>query len=226
MDDKTRMIRASLGDIEFTLMVTISLVIMVIFVFLRKLWATIIPGLAVPLSLFGAFGIMYLLGYGVDNLSLMALTIAVGFIVDDAIVMIENIVRHVEEGDHPFHAAVTGASQIGFTIVSMTFSLIAVFIPLLLMGGIIGRFFREFAMTVTVAVLISGLVSLTMTPAMCAHLLQRDSKSHGRIYMMAETAFTWLRDHYAALLQIALRHQKAVGLSVIATVVVTGCCSS
>ncbi|MHB1207684.1 MAG: efflux RND transporter permease subunit, partial [Rhodospirillaceae bacterium] len=222
MDDKTRMIRASVGDIEFTLLVTIALVIMVIFVFLRKLWATIIPGLAVPLSLFAAFGVMYLIGYGIDNLSLMALTIAVGFIVDDAIVMIENIVRHIEQGENAFDAAVTGSRQIGFTIVSMTFSLIAVFIPLLLMGGIIGRMFREFAVTVSVAVLVSGLVSLTLTPAMCAHFLHRDSHTHGRIYMAFERGFTWMLDHYAALLRIALRHQRAVGLSVIATVAVTG----
>jgi hydrophobe/amphiphile efflux-1 (HAE1) family protein len=221
MDDKTRMIRASVGDIEFTLMITIVLVIMVIFVFLRKLWATIIPALAVPLSLTGAFGVMYLIGYGIDNLSLMALTIAVGFIVDDAIVMIENIVRHIEEGKSAFEAAVIGSRQIGFTIVSMTFSLIAVFTPLLLMGGIIGRLFREFAVTVSVAVLISGVVSLTLTPAMCAHFLHRDSHTHGRVYMAFERAFNWMLDHYAALLRVALRHQKVVGLSVIATLAVT-----
>ncbi len=221
MDDKTRMIRASVADIELTLVTTIILVIMVIFVFLRKLWATIIPGLAVPLSLFGAFGIMYLLGYGVDNLSLMALAIAVGFIVDDAIVMIENIVRHIEHGEDAFAAAVKGSSQIVFTIISMTMSLIAVFIPLLLMSGIIGRLFREFAMTVTVAVLISGIVSLTLTPAMCAHLLQRDSHTHGRFYMMAESVFNWMLDRYSALLRVGLRHQRAVGLSVIATIALT-----
>ena len=148
MSDRSQTIRASVADVQFTLLLTIGLVVLVIFLFLRKLWATIIPSIAVPLSLIGTFAVMYAAGYSLDNLSLMGLTIAVGFVVDDAIVMIENIVRYIEAGDRPFEAALKGAGQIGFTIISITFSLIAVFIPLLFMGGIIGRLFREFAVTV------------------------------------------------------------------------------
>ena len=219
--DKTGMIRASVADVEMTLMITIGLVIMVIFLFLRKVWATVIPGLAVPLSLFGAFGVMYLCGYGLDNLSLMALTIAVGFVVDDAIVMIENIVRLMEEGHSAYDAAVKGSRQIVFTIISMTFSLIAVFIPLLFMGGLIGRLFREFAMTVSIAVLISGFVSLAITPSMCAQFLGRDKEGHGRFYEISDRFFTWLVNSYARLLRIALAHQRIVGLSVLATMALT-----
>ena len=159
-------------DVQFTMMLTIGLVVIVIFLFLRTLWATVIPSLAVPLSLLATFGVMYAVGYSLDNISLMALTISVGFVVDDAIVMIENIVRYIEQGDRPFEAALKGAGQIGFTIISITFSLIAVFIPLLFMGGIIGRLFREFAVTVSVAVVASAFVSLTLTPVLCSLFLK------------------------------------------------------
>ena len=177
MSDRTQTIRASVADVRFTLILTICLVVMVIFVFLRKLWATIIPGIAVPLSIIGTFAVMYALGYSLDNLSLMGLTIAVGFVVDDAIVMIENIVRYIEAGDPPFEAAIKGAGQIGFTIISITCSLVAVFIPLIFMGGIIGRLFREFAMTVTIAVVVSAFVSLTLTPVMCSLFLKREDRA-------------------------------------------------
>ena len=170
--DRTLTIRASVHDVQFTLMLSIALVVMVIFLFLRNVWATIIPAITVPLALICTFAVMYLLGFSLDNLSLMALTIAVGFVVDDAIVMLENIFRHIEEGMGPMEAALKGAGEIGFTIVSISFSLIAVFIPLLLMGGIVGRLFREFAMTVTIAVVVSCIVSLTLTPMMCSRFLQ------------------------------------------------------
>src|SRR5947209_8433223 len=175
ISDRSLVIRAAVHDVQFTMMLTIGLVILVIFIFLRTLWATIIPSLAVPLSLLATFAIMYGLGYSLDNISLMALTISVGFVVDDAIVMIENIVRYLEQGDRPFEAALKGAGQIGFTIISITFSLIAVFIPLLFMGGIVGRLFREFAVVVTVAVVMSAFVALTLTPVMCAQFLKRHS---------------------------------------------------
>src|ERR1019366_390428 len=161
----------SVHDVEFTLVLTISFVVLVIFLFLRNVWATVIPGVTVPLALFGTAALMYAVGYSLDNLSLMGLTIAVGFVVDDAIVMLENIVRHIEEGLTPLEAALKGAGEIGFTIVSMSLSLIAVFIPLLLMGGIVGRLFREFAVTVTVAILVSGAIALTLTPMMCSRFL-------------------------------------------------------
>jgi len=209
LQDRTVTIRASVNDIERTLVISIALVIMVIFVFLRKLWATIIPGIAVPLSLIGTFGAMYLFHYSLDNLSLMALTIAVGFVVDDAIVMIENIVRHIEQGDTAYEAAVKGARQIAFTIISISASLIAVFIPLLLMGGVVGRLFHEFAVTVSIAVLISAFVSLTLTPTMCARFLGRQEEKHGGFYMTLERFFHWLVDNYARLLRIVLRHQPA-----------------
>ena len=176
VSDRSLTIRASVADVQWTLLITIALVVMVIFIFLRHVWATIIPSATVPLSLVGTFAVMYLLGYSLDNLSLMGLTIAVGFVVDDAIVMIENIVRYLEEGMRPFEAAIKGAGQIGFTIISITFSLIAVFIPLLFMGGIVGRLFHEFAVTVTIAVLVSAFVSLTLTPVMCSLFLQRESE--------------------------------------------------
>ena len=170
--DRTQTIRASVKDVQFTLMLSIGLVVMVIFVFLRNVWATIIPSVTVPLALIGTFAVMYLLDYSLDNLSLMALTIAVGFVVDDAIVMLENIYRHIEDGMKPMEAAIKGAGEIGFTIVSISCSLIAVFIPLLLMGGIVGRLFREFAMTVSIAVVVSAFVSLTLTPMMCSRFLK------------------------------------------------------
>ena len=172
LTDRTTTIRASVPDVQFELMLTVALVVMVIFLFLRSLSATIIPSIAVPLSLIGTFGVMYLLGYSLDNLSLMALTISTGFVVDDAIVMIENISRFIEEGDKPLEAALKGAEQIGFTILSLTVSLIAVLIPLLFMGDIVGRLFREFAVTLAVTILMSAVVSLTLTPMMSAKLLE------------------------------------------------------
>ena len=172
LTDRTVTIRASVPDVEFELMLTVALVVMVIFLFLRNLSATIIPSVAVPLSIVGTFGVMYLLGYSLNNLTLMALTISTGFVVDDAIVMIENIVRYIEEGEKPLQAALKGAEQIGFTIVSLTISLIAVLIPLLFMGDIVGRLFREFAMTLSVTILVSAVVSLTLTPMMCSRLLK------------------------------------------------------
>jgi len=220
--DRTHMIRSSVLDIEFTLVLTIVLVIGVIFFFLRKIWATVIPGLAVPLSLLGAFVVMAFFDYSLDTLSLMALTIAVGFVVDDAIVMLENIVRHMERGETAYNAAVAGAKEVGSTIVSMTFSLVAVFIPLLLMGGIVGRLFREFAVTVAAAVLISGVVSLAITPMLCAQFLTRDKELHGPFFTWAGRFLDNMRDSYARLLRVALNHQKLVGASVLVTVAVTG----
>jgi hydrophobe/amphiphile efflux-1 (HAE1) family protein len=205
--DRTLTIRASVHDVQFTLMLSISLVVMVIFLFLRSVWATIIPSITVPVALICTFAVMYLLSYSLDNLSLMALTIAVGFVVDDAIVMLENIYRHVEEGMAPMEAALKGAGEIGFTIVSISFSLIAVFIPLLLMGGIVGRLFREFAMTVTIAVVVSCVVSLTLTPMMCSRFLRHDSGQHGRFYRIIERFFTALINGYRRTLDIALGHQ-------------------
>src|SRR6202162_5609497 len=172
LSDRTTTIRASVEDVQFELMLTVALVVLVIFLFLRNLSATVIPSVAVPLSLVGTFGVMYLLGYSLNNLSLMALTISTGFVVDDAIVMIENIVRYLEEGETPLNAALKGAGQIGFTIVSLTVSLIAVLMPLLFMGDVVGRLFREFAVTLAVTILVSAVVSLTLTPMMCAKLLK------------------------------------------------------
>ncbi len=180
LTDRTTTIRASVRDVEFELMLTVALVVMVIFLFLRSLSATIIPSIAVPLSLIGTFGVMYLLGYSLDNLSLMALTISTGFVVDDAIVMIENISRFIEEGEKPLEAALKGSEQIGFTILSLTVSLIAVLIPLLFMGDIVGRLFREFAITLAVTILVSAVVSLTLTPMMCAKLLNHTPKGSSR----------------------------------------------
>src|ERR1700736_3006743 len=187
--DRTTTIRASVHDVEITLVISITLVILVVFAFLRSYWATIIPSVAVPLSLIGTFGVMYLCHYTLDNLSLMALTICTGFVVDDAIVVIENITRHIEGGMKPLEATIQGASEIGFTVLSMSTSLVAVFIPILLMGGIVGRLFREFAVVLSVAVGFSLLVSLTTTPMMCAFFLRRDSGGHGRVYNFAEGAF-------------------------------------
>ena len=188
LTDRTNTIRASVNDVQFEMMLTIALVVMVIFVFLRTLSATVIPSVAVPLSLVGTFGVMYLLGYSLDNLSLMALTISTGFVVDDAIVMIENIDRYIEEGHSPLEAALQGAGQIGFTIVSLTVSLIAVLIPLLFMGDIVGRLFREFAVTLSVTILMSALISLTLTPMMCSLLLRhRDAASTRQFYDVVGT---------------------------------------
>src|SRR6185436_13933146 len=170
-------IRASVRDVQFSLLLTVALVVMAIFLFLRNVSATIIPGVAVPLSLVGTFGVMYLAGFSINNLTLMALTISTGFVVDDAIVMIENIARYIEEGEAPLAAALKGSEQIGFTILSLTVSLIAVLIPLLFMGDIVGRLFREFAVTLAVTILVSAVVSLTLTPMMCARLLRHKPES-------------------------------------------------
>ena len=207
VSDRTQTIRAAVADVQFTLTLTIALVVMVIFIFLRNLWATVIPGVTVPLALVGTFAAMYLMNYSLDNLSLMALTIAVGFVVDDAIVMLENIYRHIEDGMKPMEAAIKGAGEIGFTIVSISASLIAVFIPLLLMGGIVGRLFREFAVTVAIAVMVSALVSLTLTPMMCSRFLRHDHAAHGWIYRVVEAFFEGLLGFYRRTLDVVLRHQ-------------------
>jgi hydrophobe/amphiphile efflux-1 (HAE1) family protein len=219
--DRTVTIRASVADVEFTLALTIVLVVLVIMMFIRNFWVTLIPSVTVPLALFGSCAAMYLLGFSLDNLSLMALTIAVGFVVDDAIVVVENIFRHVEEGESPFEAAVTGASEIGFTVVSISVSLIAVFIPLLLMGGIIGRLFREFALTVTASIVVSALVSLTLAPMMAARFMRRPSHEHGRVYLFFEWLFDSMLAGYRRTLDIALRHQFITLMVFFATMALT-----
>jgi len=222
LTDRTITIRASVQDVEFELMLTIALVVMVIFLFLRSLSATIIPSVAVPLSLIGTFGVMYLAGYSLNNLTLMALTISTGFVVDDAIVMIENIVRFIEEGDSPFEAALKGSEQIGFTIVSLTISLIAVLIPLLFMGDIVGRLFREFAITLSVTILVSAVVSLTLTPMMCSKLLRHKTDAQrGRFYEASERAFERIIDFYGRTLQWVLQRQTATLIVAAATLVLT-----
>jgi multidrug efflux pump len=200
--DRTTTIRASLGDVERSLILSVILVVLVVFVFLRSVHATLIPSVAVPVSLVGTFAVMYLCGYSLDNLSLMALTISTGFVVDDAIVVMENISRHLEEGVPPFKAALQGASEIGFTVFSISISLIAVFIPILMMGGIVGRLFREFAVTLSTAILVSMVISLTTTPMMCAHLLKatQGDEKHGRLYRFSEGAFDWILDRYRSTL--------------------------
>jgi multidrug efflux pump len=206
--DRTTTIRASVHDVEISLIISVLLVVLVVFLFLREVWATIIPSVAVPLSLVGTFGVMYLLGYTIDNLSLMALTISTGFVVDDAIVVIENITRYLEQGMKPFDAAMRGSKEIGFTVLSMSTSLIAVFIPILLMGGIVGKLFREFAVTLSVAIAVSLLVSLTTTPMLCAQFLKsKDETRHGKIYRSGERVFDWLHNEYAMGLRWVLRHQ-------------------
>ncbi|WP_159731342.1 multidrug efflux RND transporter permease subunit [Methylosinus sp. Ce-a6] len=223
LTDRSETIRASVDDIQLTLALTIVLVVLVIFAFLRNARATVIPSVVAPLSLFGTFGVMYVLGYSLDNLSLMALTIAVGFVVDDAIVMIENVVRHIEAGKSPIEAALEGSGQIGFTIVSITVSLIAVFIPLLFMGGVVGRLFREFAVTVTVAVLVSAFISLTLTPVMCSLFLEKErAHQRGAAYGVMEAFFDWMLRGYERGLQWAFRHQLSMLLSTIALIAVTG----
>ena len=218
--DRTTTIRTSLHDVERALVIAVCLVILVVFLFLRNLRATLIPSVAVPVSLIGTFGAMYLLGYSLDNLSLMALTVSTGFVVDDAIVVLENITRHIEAGMTRMEAALLGAREVGFTVLSMSLSLIAVFVPILLMGGIVGRLFREFAMTLSVAILISLVVSLTTTPMMCAYLLdnRRDPK-HGRVYRMGERAFDAVLSRYDRSLRVALRWPGLVMLSLGATIV-------
>ena len=201
--DRTTTIRSSVRDVEISLCISVLLVVLVVFLFLREIWATIIPSIAVPLSLLGTFGVMYLVGYTIDNLSLMALTVATGFVVDDAIVVIENITRYLEMGMKPFDAAMKGSKEIGFTVLTMTTSLTAVFIPILLMGGVVGKLFREFAVTLSVAIAVSLLVSLTATPMLCARFLKsRDESRHGRVYRASERAFQWLRDDTGAVLGI------------------------
>ncbi len=209
ISDRTGTIRASVQDVEKTLLITIVLVVAVIFVFLRSLWATVIPSVAVPLALIGTFAAMYALGYSLDNLSLMGLSIAIGFVVDDAIVMIENIERHLEMGKTPLQAALDGSAEIGFTILSISLSLVAVFIPLLFMGGIVGRLFREFAITVTVTIAVSAFVSLTLTPMMCALFLRpAESRTRGRLYRLSERMFDGLLSGYRTTLDIALDHHR------------------
>jgi len=216
--DRTITIRASVHDVEISLMISIVLVILVVFAFLRNVWATIIPSVAVPLSLVGTFGVMYLCHYSLDNLSLMALTICTGFVVDDAIVVIENITRHMELGLSPYEATMKGSNEIVFTVLSMSVSLIAVFIPILLMGGIVGRLFREFAVVLSAAIGVSLLISLTTTPMMCAHFLRPDSKRHGRVYQYSERAFNGLLHVYDVSLRSVLRHQFLILLLTIGTV--------
>jgi multidrug efflux pump len=222
LSDRTETVRASVDDVQFTLLLTILLVVAVIYVFLRSVRATIIPGIAVPLSLVATFGIMYLLGYSLNNLSLMALTISTGFVVDDAIVMIENIARYIEEGDQPFEAALKGASQIGFTIVSLTVSLVAVLIPLLFMGGIIGRLFREFAVTLSIAIGVSAVLSLTLTAMMCAHLLKpHEEEKQGRLARLFEGGFAAMLRFYDRGLKWVLDHQRTTLIATVATLLFT-----
>ncbi len=221
LTDLTTSIQASIDDVEFELMVTVGLVVLVIFIFLRSIYATIIPSVAVPLSLIGTFAVMYLLGYSLDNLSLMALTISTGFVVDDAIVMIENISRFIEEGDRPLEAALKGAEQIGFTIVSLTVSLIAVLIPLLFMGDVVGRLFREFAVTLAVTIIISAIVSLTLTPMMSSRILRYQPEQQTRFYRWSEHAFERMIAFYGRTLKVVLDHQPLTLLIAVATLVLT-----
>ena len=220
--DATRTIRASVKDVQRTLLISIGLVILVVFVFLRNWRSTLIPSVAVPISLIGTFGVMYLLGYSIDNLSLMALTVATGFVVDDAIVVVENITRHLEAGMKPMEAALYGAKEIGFTVVSISISLIAVFIPILLMGGIVGRLFREFAVVLSVSIAMSLLVSLTTTPMMCSRLLRPHAEEkHGKIFDLSERGFLWLHKAYERALVWVLRHQRFTLMVTIATMFAT-----
>jgi multidrug efflux pump len=222
MSDRTTTIRASVADVEFELFLAVALVVLVIFLFLRNLPATIIPSLSVPLSLVGTFGVMYLLGFSLDNLSLMALTISTGFVVDDAIVMIENISRYIEAGEEPLQAALRGAGQIGFTIISLTVSLIAVLIPLLFMGDVVGRLFHEFALTLATTIVISAVVSLTLVPMLCAKMLHhRRESERSRFDVTAERAFNWVIRQYGRALDVVLDHQPLTLLIAIATLAVT-----
>ncbi|HUJ16319.1 MAG TPA: efflux RND transporter permease subunit, partial [Thermoanaerobaculia bacterium] len=223
LTDRTVTIRASVEDVKFELLLTIALVVLVIFLFLRRVSATVIPSVAVPLSIVGTFGVMYLLGYSLDNLSLMALTISTGFVVDDAIVMIENITRFIEEGHSPLEAALMGSKQIGFTIISLTVSLIAVLIPLLFMGDIVGRLFREFAITLSVTILISAFVSLTLTPMMAAKLLssEKEEAKHNRFFAKSEEIWQRIEGFYDRTLQVVLRHQTTTLLVTLGTLIFT-----
>ncbi|MDQ2979674.1 MAG: multidrug efflux RND transporter permease subunit [Acidobacteriota bacterium] len=220
--DATRTIRASVKDVQITLLISIALVILVVFLFLRSVRSTLIPSVAVPISLVGTFGVMYLLGYSLDNLSLMALTVATGFVVDDAIVVVENITRHLEKGMQPHEAALLGAKEIGFTVISISISLVAVFLPILLMGGIVGRLFREFAVTLSAAIAVSLLVSLTLTPMMCAKLLRpHGGETHGRLYGASERGFKWILARYEKSLGWVLRHQPLTLAVTLATMAAT-----
>ena len=222
VNDRSQSIRASVREVQFTLALTIGLVVLVIFLFLRRLSATLIPALALPVSLVGTCGGMYMLGFSIDNLSLLALTLSVGFVVDDAIVMLENCVRHVERGERPMQAALTGGREIGFTIISMTLSLVAVFIPVLFMGGVVGRVFREFAVTITMAILISGFVSLTLTPMLCSRFLRAETSSHGWFYRLLEGVFTAMLGAYRWTLDRVLAHRRLTLAVTLLTLVVTG----
>src|SRR6266550_2446928 len=222
LTDRTTTIRASVKDVQFELMLTVALVVMVIFLFLRSLAATSIPSVAVPLSLVGTFGVMYLLGYSLDNLSLMALTISTGFVVDDAIVMIENITRYIEEGETPLQAALKGSEQIGFTILSLTVSLIAVLIPLLFMQDVVGRLFQEFAVTLSVTILVSAVVSLTLTPMMCAKILHHQKETDKSwFYRASEHSLDWIIDRYSVILRFVLQHQPATLVVTLGTLALT-----
>jgi len=222
LTDRTTTIRASVADVQYELMLTVALVVLVIFLFLRSLAATAIPSVAVPLSLVGTFGVMYLLGYSLDNLSLMALTISTGFVVDDAIVMIENITRYIEEGESPMQAALNGSEQIGFTILSLTVSLIAVLIPLLFMQDVVGRLFREFAVTLSVTILVSAVVSLTLTPMMCSKILRHQKQEDKSwFYRASENSLNWIIDRYAVILRFVLKHQPATLVVTVGTLALT-----
>jgi hydrophobe/amphiphile efflux-1 (HAE1) family protein len=222
VSDRTLTIRASVSDVEFTLLLSVGLVVMVIFLFLRNVWATIIPSVTIPVALVATLGVMYMCGFSLDNLSLMGLTIAVGFVVDDAIVMLENIFRHIEGGMSPVEAAIQGAGEIGFTIISISLSLIAVFIPLLLMGGIVGRLFREFAICVSITIVVSAFVSLTLTPMMSSRFLSPETHAHGRIYTMIERMFDAMLRFYERTLDVALRFRFVTLMVFIGTVALTG----
>ena len=217
--DRSLSIRGSVHDVQFTLMLTTALVVTVIFLFLRNLRATVIPAMALPISIIGTFAGMYLCGFSINNLTLLALTLSVGFVVDDAIVMLENIVRHVEGGMRPWQAALKGAKEIGFTIISITVSLVAVFIPVLFMGGVVGRLFNEFAVTISIAILISGLVSLTLTPMLCSRLLRPLGHARpGRIYRASEAAFAGMLRLYRLSLDWTLSRQPLMLLVTLATI--------
>jgi len=220
--DRTTTIRASVADVEFTLALTVVLVILVILLFLRSFWATFIPAVTVPLAILGSFACMYLLNFSLDNLSLMALTISIGFVVDDAIVVVENIHRHIENGEAPYEAALKGSAEIGFTVLSISVSLIAVFIPLLLMGGIIGRLFREFALTVTASIAVSALVSLTLAPMLCSRFMRHESHDHGAVYRTIERGFDAMLSFYRRTLDVVLRHQAITLCVFFATLALTG----
>jgi multidrug efflux pump len=222
LTDRTVTIRASVRDVQVELGLAIALVVMVIFLFLRSLPATLIPSVAVPVSLIGTFGFMYLSGFSINNLTLMALVVATGFVVDDAIVVIENIARYVEQGEGPLEAALKGSRQIAFTIISLTFSLVAVLIPLLFMGEVVGRLFREFAITLAVAILISAVVSLTLTPMMCAKLLRRtEEAAHGALYRATGRLFERVIERYGQALEWVLDRQGATLVVAVATLVLT-----